>query len=243
MDLKEVNEMSLIEERSHWWIRTRFQYIDKAISFLKNKTIKVAEYGCGTGQNLWYLEKSSQFKNNISSMTGVDPNLTAEYSPEWLSNRINLSSDLNEDVQNSNLILAMDVLEHIEDELDALAMWKKNLSNEGVLLITVPAFQSLWSYHDVFLEHKRRYTKKSLLAVAEKSGLEPIKITYAFGHIFPLVFLIRKLSKAKESQSDLALPPKLINFILITLGKIESFLGGNPFFGTSVIGIFKLKNK
>ena len=57
----------------------------------------------------------------------------------------------------------MDVLEHIRDDYSALKEWKKVLNPNGIILISVPAFQHLWSHHDKFLGHYRRYNKKDFI--------------------------------------------------------------------------------
>jgi len=242
MDIKEASELSQREERQHWWIKTRFLYIDKALSNLRQEKIDLVEFGCGTAQNLWYLQEESFYKNRITKMIGVDPELPEGFKTDWnQSEKIELTNDLNRPEENKNdVALAMDVLEHIDDEAGALAGWRKSLKPGGLMFITVPAFQALWSYHDEFLDHKRRYTKEGLIKVLKENGFEPIKVTYAFSFVFPLVYLVRKLSKGnKENQQDLALPPMIVNSILYFCGKVENILGGFPFFGTSVIGIFK----
>jgi SAM-dependent methyltransferase len=242
MDLKEVNDLSLEEEKNHWWINTRFNYIDRALRLLKKDQLKVAEYGCGTGQNLWYLREKSSLGNCVQSTTGVDLNLDDSFHPSWMRKDDHFTSDIHANLKGSDLILGMDVLEHIDDDLEALKAWSENLDSQGVILITVPAFQSLWSYHDVFLEHKRRYTKKELKDLAAKAGLEPVFLSYAFSYLFPVVYMIRRLLGSgikKEASSDLKPPIAPINFALKIIGKVEAFLGGFPFFGTSVVGIFK----
>lgn len=244
MDLKEVNELSILSERKHWWIRTRFLYIDKLFNFFsKNKKLIVAEYGCGTGQNLWYLKEESPVTNQISKAVGIDPNLSSDFKTDWSDEKFKLSSDLNEFKSGeADAVLAMDVLEHVDNDEEALKHWVSTMNKDGHILITVPAFQSLWSYHDVFLEHKKRYTKKDLTEVARKAGLKPVYIKYAFGYLFPVVYIVRKLTKGSKEDSgnqDLKLPNPLINFLMICVGKLEKILGGNPLFGTSVIGIFK----
>jgi SAM-dependent methyltransferase len=242
MDIKEASELSQQEERKHWWIKTRFLYIDKAFDYLENqRDINVIEFGCGTAQNLWYLQEESQYKNNILSMLGIDPELPKDFKVDWnKAQNIELSNDLNRPEENkADIGMAMDVLEHIEDENMALQGWNKSLKSNGLMFVTVPAFQALWSYHDEFLDHKRRYTKTQLTKVLNENGFEAVKVTYAFSFIFPLVYLIRKLSKGSESTQDLALPPMIINGILYFCGKVENIFGGFPFFGTSVIGIYR----
>jgi SAM-dependent methyltransferase len=239
MDLKEVNELSILDERRHWWIRTRFNYIDRALSLIKKKSINILEFGCGTGQNLWYARTESPYLSMVGDMRGVDPGLQEEIHFDWQTNKDSITSSLSSDDIKGDCLLAMDVLEHIEDDREALQEWVGHLNSDAIVLLTVPAFQHLWSYHDVFLEHKRRYTKKSLVKLAKESGLEPIKVSYAFGYLNPVVFLIRKLFTSSENKSDLTLPHPFVNKVLQILGKIESSLGGCPWFGTSVIGVFK----
>ena len=240
MDLKEVDELSVLSERKHWWIKTRFLYIDKLLSYAQKTKLKIAEYGCGTGQNLWYLKEKSTDSSKVDFAIGIDPNFDDQFKADWVDERFKLSNNLNTFSENeADLVLAMDVLEHIEDQEQALSHWSSTLHNEGKILITVPAFNSLWSYHDEFLDHKRRYTKNDLAAVAAKCGLRPVYLSYAFGYLFPAVFLIRKLSKGSKDQQDLKLPNFILNTLLFLFGRIEKTLGGNPLFGTSVIGIFE----
>lgn len=236
MDIKELNQVSIENERKHWWICTRFNYIDKALELLKKDKVTAAEFGCGSCQNLWYLKN----KKEVSKVIGIDPELPEGFSFDGLSSEDVLSRDLNYNFSEPDLLLGMDVLEHIEDDKAALTEWTSKLSDNSLMLITVPAFQSLWSGHDVFLDHKRRYTKSQLVALGESCGLRPVFSSYAFGALFPVVWLIRKILSSDEPKaSDLNLPPAFINLPLRLLGWIESKLGGSPLFGTSVICIFK----
>ncbi|WP_372656153.1 class I SAM-dependent methyltransferase [Halobacteriovorax sp.] len=242
MDIKEINELDVQSERKHWWIRTRFQYIEKLFSYFTKKNLSVAEYGCGSGQNLWYLKTQSPSIEKVSRAVGIDPNLPEGFSGDWCDESFRLSNNLNECSESkADVLLAMDVLEHVDDDEGVLKQWVSTMNTDGAILITVPAFQSLWSYHDEFLEHRKRYTKSELLEVAAKAGLRPVYLRYAFGYLFPVVYLVRKLSKGSKDQQDLKLPNPVINWIMLLLGKIEKSLGGNPLFGTSVIGIFKFE--
>ena len=237
MDIKEANSTSVKNERKHWWIQTRYNYIDKSIALLNCADIDVLEIGCGTGQNLWFLKNQSRFKQKVKSLTGFDPKLSEEFKI-----RKDIADLFENDLSNIkpgfDLILAMDVLEHIENDQDALNKWKTLLNPDGVILITVPAFNCLWSYHDEFLEHKRRYIKSTLLPVTKNSNLKPLYLNYAFSYLFPVMYLMRKLVKTNQ-KSDLKLPNIFINSILKMMGKMEYYWGGGRFFGTSLIGIFK----
>ena len=134
----------------------------------------------------------------------------------------------------------MDVLEHIHDDYSALIEWKKTLKPNGLLLISVPAFQHLWSRHDIFLGHNKRYNMKSLNELVESVGFQTVKIHYAFSFIYPAVLLLRKCFPQKDNgNSDLKKSNKFINIILKLLGYLEYKAGGSKYFGTSLVGIFK----
>lgn len=242
MDIKEIDQVSLTEERFHWWIRTRYNYIDKALSFISKDKLRIAEFGCGSCQNLWYLRNKSQ---KIHSLVGIDPEMPEDIEFDWMTSEDRIERDLNAKIESPDLLLGMDVLEHIEDDFSALDSWVKHMGKDSIILLTVPAFQSLWSYHDEFLDHKRRYTKEDLLSLSNRCGLEPIFLNYAFGPLFPVVWIVRKIigrnDSQKDSSSDLKQPFWIINNALRLLGWLEAKVGGTPFFGTSVIGIFKLK--
>ncbi len=104
-----------------------------------------------------------------------------------------------------DLVLMMDVLEHVEDDVGLLRQYSQSLSPGGQVAITVPAFQFLWSGHDVFLEHHRRYTRSMLSNVIEAAGLQEIRSRYFFGLLFPAVAALR-LAAARKLRSGTVQP-------------------------------------
>ena len=141
-----------------------------------------------------------------------------------------------------SLLLAMDVLEHLDDDSGALREWASRLLPGGVVFITVPAFPVLWSYHDEILGHKRRYTKGSLIQIARQAGLEPIKVSYSFSFLFLPVLLIRRVLAGRRGGhhgTDLKMPCGWVNSLLLGMGALEAFMGGCPWAGTSVVGFLR----
>jgi hypothetical protein len=68
MDIREVNNFGCIEEEvNHWWIGTRFNYINETIEYHNSKNINIVEYGCGTCNNIYYLLKKSPYSSIINS--------------------------------------------------------------------------------------------------------------------------------------------------------------------------------
>lgn len=96
---------------------------------------------------------------------------------------------------NADLILLMDVLEHVDDDVALLSGSTKDAHEEALFLISVPAFSFLWSSHDVFLGHLRRYTLKDIEAVVRQAGLAPIRGGYYFAALLPIAGSIRLAEK------------------------------------------------
>ena len=241
MDLREVKIFDSIEEEiNHWWIKTRFNYINEIIEYYNSNNITIVEYGCGTGNNIYHLLKRSPFSPKIKSIIGIDPNLSNLEVPDWaIDCKCTFYNSLPSSIK-PDIVLAMDVLEHIHDDYLALKEWENALKPNGLLLISVPAFQHLWSSHDIFLRHHRRYNKKEISELVNSTGLQTIKLNYIFSYIYPMVFLLRKyLPKKANKYGDLKKHNQIINTILSLLGNLEYKFGGSKLFGTSLIGIFR----
>ena len=193
MDLGEANNFNGIEEGvNHWLIKTMFNYLDEIIEFHNSKNITNVEYGCGTCNNIYHLLKRSKYSSIIKSIIGIEPNLNNQQKPNWASDaNCSLDSSLSSSYH-ADIVIAMDVLEHIQNNYSALKEWKHTLKPTGLLLIFVPAFQHLWSSHDIFLGHYKRYNKKDLNVRAKSMELRTVKIHYIISYIYPAIYLLRK---------------------------------------------------
>lgn len=134
----------------------------------------------------------------------------------------------------------MDVLEHIDDDLGFLAQYAGKVAAGTHFLISVPAFEFLWSAHDIFLEHKRRYTLKQAQSLARQAGLEVRAGAYYFAAVFPIAATLRlagNLLRGKDSQprSQLTKHHPLINKILSLMCQAElSIFKHNRLAGLSI---------
>lgn len=184
-----------IEEKHFWfWGRNRIigSVVDK---FIKNKNISFLEVGCGTGFVLSYLEKMG-FRT-----TGLDIHLEAlKYARKRTKSPL-ISADILKDqlAEKFDAVGLFDVLEHIDNQAVFLKKIKKLLKRKGMLFITVPADQKLWSESDELSGHKRRYDKKNLREVLKKAKFEIKEIRY-FG--FLLYFPQLMFRKFKIQQGD-----------------------------------------
>jgi hypothetical protein len=223
MDLKEIGK---VDPDNFWYYLYKGQFIfDKAIKSF-NKSEILFDVGAGSGYFASIFVKN---KKTIKAYC-IDP----FYSKDQLGNKNDLNFVTAPPIEKADVLLFIDVLEHVEDDLALLKSYISSSSADALFVISVPAFKSLWSNHDVFLEHFRRYRKKDLRNLIKRAGLVEVESSYIFGSIFPLVWLIRKLKRSKTIQSDLKQSSKFVNFLILNYLKIEQVLPVNRLFGTSV---------
>lgn len=119
------------------------------------------------------------------------------------------------------------------------------LKQGGYFIITVPAYQVLWSEHDRALKHYRRYAASDLADMLQETNFNIIKMSYLVSFVFPFVLVYRILRKIlfpnnKKNLAYFSLPKPINNFFILLL-KIESFLVRyiNLPFGASIMCIAK----
>ncbi len=145
-----------------------------------------------------------------------------------------------------DVVVAFDVLEHIEKHEKALEEWTRVLKKDGAILFTVPAYQWLWGDHDTSLHHFRRYTKSMVRNIKPK-GASIQRLSYYIVFSLPLVvgfrFLNKALGKKTDSETSYVNVPDFINGLFTNLLKLEAKLHKVITFpaGTSVISIIRKK--
>lgn len=232
-------DLYLLEE-SHWWHINKRRLVSFFIKQnITNKNNKILDVGCGTGKN---IEEFSKF----GTCWGID------YSTEAIAfcKKRGIKNAVLGSIQkipfpakSFDFITALDVLEHVDDS-KALKEIYRVLKPKGILIVTVPAFQRLWSKWDEVLHHKRRYTKKSLGKVIQENKFNTIKISYFYSFLILPVFLIRIVKNIffkDHYPSDFKLSSKLINNLMINISAAErSFITHNDIpFGTSLLAVAK----
>jgi len=106
----------------------------------------------------------------------------------------------------ADLVLAMDVIEHVADDAGLLRSYVEKVSSGARFIVSVPAFNFLWSAHDVFLEHHRRYTIGALAGAMRRSGLVVDWTHYYYAAVFPIAAAVRLLERARGLK---AVEPKI----------------------------------
>ncbi len=229
MDLKE-EEILGDKINEHWY------YVSKGRAmrdFIKGvKVDEILDVGAGSG-----IFSRQLLDNDIcQSALCVDPNYVKETEELHNSKKIKFVKSIDKTTQ--NLILMMDVLEHVEDDVALIRQYSDSMPKGAQILITVPVFQFMWSGHDVFLEHFRRYTIKQIEKAVTDAGLKVVKSRYFFASLFPIIAALRIFkNKSKiKPKSELKIYPDAMNKALITIHDIErkTLFSFNKSFGLSV---------
>ena len=214
-------------EDKHWWFVARRQIIEQVIRKLSlPKNAQILEAGCGTGGNLQMLSRHGQ----VSAMELDEIACQLANQRQVTTVKRGTLPDNIPFALHYDLILILDVIEHLDDDLSALKALYYKLKPGGYLLVTVPAYQFLWSEHDEINHHKRRYRLQGLKEMVRKAGYEVIYGSYFNTFLFPIVVIVRGLGKLLQKQnnnqfsSDLVLPSKPVNQLLTWLFANERYL-------------------
>lgn len=197
---------------SHWWHRGRRRIVKAELDGLSIPPgSRLLDAGCGSGH---VVELLSSYGDAI----GVDPD---ERSVELTQARGHEASVaglpcLPFESGAFAVCTCLDVIEHLYDDDLALAELERVTEPGGVLLVTVPAYQGLWSSHDVANEHLRRYDARRLRRVAVAAGWRVERITYFNALLLPPAAAVRLAERSRHHprRSDLQLTPALLNGLL-----------------------------
>jgi len=243
MDASMYKEMFEVQNY-HWWFVAKKQIIMATVRQLTNensgKKIEILDAGCGPGLMLNELQK-------VGTTSGMDfsddaINFSRQHF-EGVLKKCDLPSVVPFAKNSFDLLLALDVVEHIENDVGALEVFQRLLKSGGCGILTVPAFMFLWSEHDEINHHKRRYTLPEFKQKILAAGFEIEKISYYNTLLFPLVATVRFLNKLlkRKSDSDVELPGKMVNSILKRIFLLEKSLLKffNLPFGVSLIAVVR----
>jgi len=227
-------EMARLEE-CHWWWLARRQILTRMLARLNlPPDAEILEAGCGTGGNLAMLSRFGALYGMELDDSARQISISRGFG-QIQSGRLPDQVPFGD--RQFDLVLLLDVLEHLDDDLGALKALRKRLKPGGQLLVTVPAFKFLWSHHDTSHHHKRRYRRKQLRGTVEEAGFKVNFVSYFNTVLFPLIASIRLMKKSVGGGDDLKVPSTPVNRTLQALFASERhFLGPLRFpFGVSLI--------
>lgn len=202
-------------QEDHWWFAGRRKVVEALIRARAElpRDAKILEAGCGYGGNLEMLGRFGEV-----SAFEIDED-ARKFASEKAGKPIpygSLPDKPGYDGQKFDLIVMLDVLEHIDDDLESLKVLRERLAPGGSILVTVPALSWLWSQHDETHHHKRRYRLKQLQQVLADAGLRQVEIGYFNSLLFPLALaqrIVAKITGRDQGQGEL---PQALNGLFKT---------------------------
>ncbi len=182
MDLKEEAILG-DAARDHWYYRAKSAAMLQMLG--PAPITEVLDVGAGSG----FFSRQLLARTQAASAICVDPNYPEERQDTEGGKPIAFVRNI--DSFNGDVVLMMDVLEHVPDDTALLADYAAKVQPGTRFLLTVPAHQWMWSGHDVFLEHYRRYTIREIDRLVARAGLTLLNSSYYFGLTLPLAATLR----------------------------------------------------
>ena len=236
---------TLAVEDEYWWYRGRRRIVVDVVAGLRlPPQAQILDAGCGSGRNMVELSK-------FGTAVGLEP---SERGAEVARARgvgevvVATIDTMPFEARRFDLITCLDVLEHIEDDREALRELRRVARPGGVLLITVPAYPQLWSSHDELNRHYRRYTRPELLSRAVDAGWHPRRTTHFNLLLLPVAAAWRLAERLRPGEapetSELQRTPAALNWMLEQPLRAEAALlrsGRRIPAGLSLVGIFEAR--
>ncbi|HEU4657911.1 MAG TPA: class I SAM-dependent methyltransferase [Capillimicrobium sp.] len=200
----------------HWWYSGRRRILHEVLAALPvAQPWRVLDAGCGSGRNLVELAR-------YGTVTGLEPaaaSLAAARARgvgEVVEGGLDAPVPLPDD--SFDVATCLDVVEHLDDDRFALRELRRLVRPGGRLVVTVPCYQALWSQHDVVNRHRRRYSRRTLLAAARDAGWAPERTTHFNALLLPAAAAARGLERLRPPRdpgaSDLDRTPRALNAVL-----------------------------
>ena len=216
----------LARDADHWWYRGRRRIVAGELERLALPSgARLLDAGCGSGRTLDDLTR-------FGRVTGLDLSPLAVRTARGRGHDVRQADILDMPLPDGRFdaVTCLDVLEHIRDDGRALSELLRVTRPGGAIVVTVPAYPSLWSAHDVANEHFRRYRRTTLRRLAADAGCEFVRDTHFNAFLLPPIAIVRRLlrqpDRRRRRRSDLNLTPRRLDGVLELPLRAEAwFLG------------------
>jgi SAM-dependent methyltransferase len=213
--------------RTHWWYRARRDWLAQEIGGRLPRGEWALDVGCGTGESMARLDALGAHATVGTDLSAhvlghvvrrVPGTRVIEARAEHLPLRDSFTG----------CVISMDVIEHLDNDLVALREYHRVLRPGGVVLVTVPAYQWLWSDHDDRAAHRRRYTARQLETVVRTAGFEVDRVTYLFSFLVPPAIVLRRTPVRRfvhATDDEVSMMHPTIDRTFAALARAERALG------------------
>jgi len=213
MDLKEEDILGADIGR-HWYYRSKAAALRRAVAGLEPRHI--LDVGAGSG----FFSRHLLAETRAQSALCVDIGYNSDRDDAVAGKPVRYRRAIGP--TECDLVLMMDVLEHVDDDRGLVRHYAAKVPTGAHFLVTVPAFRFLWSGHDIFLEHKRRYRLAEIETALSDAGLRVVRGAYYFGLVFPLAAAVRLASRnGSEPKSSLKRHNALTDELLSVICGVE----------------------
>lgn len=221
MQLPQFQAHAALEE-IHWWFMGRRAIVQALVHAVvpPSKEKKLIDVGCGTGGMTAFFAKEYD-------ALGVDPTEEAiafaqSRFPGIHYVRGNAPDDVREEMRQADIVILLDVLEHVEKDVDFVHKLLDAMKPGAYFLMIAPADMSLWGPHDKGFEHYRRYEEPGFRTLWEGSGVKELLVSHCNSRLYPLAKLARTIGRMRgkawgPADTDLSLPPGPLNIFMKTI--------------------------
>ncbi len=240
MDAVYLKQMYELED-SYWWFVARRRLVRSLIGrYAGSSPLKILDAGAGTGALMSSL-------TDLGEVWGCDvsPEALAFCRQRGIGNLVQCSVERLDFPDNAfDVLTSCDVIEHVEDDNQALREFHRVLRPGGVAVLTVPALRCLWSPHDEVLSHLRRYHRKPLRRMLRAAGFEELKLTYVTSFLLPLMMIHRlwiRCVGASARKTGITPLPYGIDRLFLAIQELEAFFvhtSGLPW-GASLVAVVR----
>jgi SAM-dependent methyltransferase len=203
----------------HWWWRSRTEFIVNTLRALPAARVhnQILDIGCG---DALFFQRLSEF----GDVEGVEPSAELVSPDNPYRDRIHFCpfDEAFQPAKRYSLILMLDVLEHLQNPTGALTHVLEMLTRDGTVVITVPAFMTLWTNHDILNHHLTRYTKHTFGKIAEQAKFHVHHQRYLYHWTYPAKLLERGMQRLLGSEpKPPRIPASMVNNALFWLSRVE----------------------
>jgi 2-polyprenyl-3-methyl-5-hydroxy-6-metoxy-1,4-benzoquinol methylase len=204
----------------HWWWRAREPVIMDALHRYRPASgwRSALDVGCGDGL---FFDRLREFAGRVEGIEADERLVSTSAHPKGRIYIAPFDASFRPG-KTYSLIVMLDVLEHLRDPAAALRRARELLDPDGTLLLTVPAFRSLWTHHDDLNRHLTRYTREELAPLLQAAGFEVLEGRYFFHWTVPAKLAVRFAEQTfRLDPRPAKVPPSWLNGLLYGISRLE----------------------